>query len=173
MTKSQIILLQTARRQLSLDEADYRLILRNVAGVESSKDLDNVGLENVLAVFEDRGWQYTDHSTTYFRDKVEQRSRRADSRQVHLIEQLVLGTAYRLGGLCLRFSDGRTDQPEKLRPREAHCLIEMLKSARDRKDRPAPSDSAQPSLFSGIAIPAASLVPALSTGPDPYDDEPF
>ena len=44
-------LLQVGRRQAGLNEELYRLVLRNVAGVESAKELTQTDLENVLAVY--------------------------------------------------------------------------------------------------------------------------
>lgn len=142
MTKSQIILLQTARRQLRLDEAEYRLILRNVGGVDSCKDLSNQGFEDVMAFFEGRGFEYRGQASVHFRRKLETRGRVADARQLHKIAELASQTQYKLPGLCLRFSDGRTDQPEQLAPAEAHRLIEMLKAVLNRQaDPPRAQDS--------------------------------
>ena len=52
----QVQLLQMARRAVSLDEGRYRLLLRNVGGVESSKHLANRGFESCMAVLEDLGF---------------------------------------------------------------------------------------------------------------------
>jgi hypothetical protein len=44
-TRNQIIVIQEGKRSLGLADLAYRTLLRSVAGVESSKDLGNVGVE--------------------------------------------------------------------------------------------------------------------------------
>jgi hypothetical protein len=147
MTKSQIILLQTARRAAGLaHDPDWRLVLKNVAGVASSKDLSNAAFEDVMAFLEERGFEHPAYGANHFTNKVQSRGCRADDRQAYLIEQLAQESHYRLPGLCMRFSDGRTEDPRKLTAAEASQLIEMLKAVKSRlqsRDR----QGATPSLF--------------------------
>jgi phage gp16-like protein len=140
VTINQIKLVHVAKRQLGLDEADYRQILLDVAGVGSSKDLTPRGFEDLMAHFEHRGFRRpsgAEGPADYWRMKKFQRGIKADARQVHLISQLAAGTNYRLGGLCMRFSQGRTERPAELTAKEASQLIEMLKSAGARKPQTA------------------------------------
>jgi hypothetical protein len=132
-TRPQIIAIQKARRALQLDEADYRLILRNTGRAESSKDLSNAGVEDVMAVFEDMGHQSHPAGKSYWRDKVAARGGIANARQLHLIGQLAESSRYSLPALCARFSGGRTDCVEQLTPREAWQLTEMLKKSNARE----------------------------------------
>jgi hypothetical protein len=129
MTPQQIKLIHIAAKQIGLDDRTYRLLLHNVAGVTTCKKLDNPGLENVMAVFEDLGFRDAEHDPEYWRTKVKLRGSNAGERMVRKIRELVTQTPYKLSGLCTRFSHDRTATPEKLSPREAWNLIEMLKSA--------------------------------------------
>ena len=152
-TRPQIIAIQKARRQLQLNDAQYRTLLKNVARVESSKDLDNAGVEDVMAVFEDMGFQQHPAGPTYWRDKVAARGNRANARMVQKIEMLAGQQRYCLPALCERFSGGRAQTPIDLTPAEAWKLIEMLKSAAAREATPRTSPKvkedrhAQASLF--------------------------
>jgi hypothetical protein len=107
-TRPQIIAIQKARRQLQLNEAQYRTLLWNTAGVESSKDLDNAGVEDVMAVLEDLGFDSHPGGKTYWRDKVARRGSRANERVVHKINELAAQSRYDLAALCERFSQGRS-----------------------------------------------------------------
>jgi hypothetical protein len=153
----QLQLIHTAARQIGLIEpggggdARYRLLLQNVAGVESAKDLNNVTFEDVMAVLEDLGFsmarqRHIDRGgfmgisgaagpavSTYWREKVAARGSRANERLVHKIRELAATSRYPLSNLCMKFSNRRTEHPEKLKPREAFELIEMLKAAATRE----------------------------------------
>ena len=56
ITSRQIALLKLATKKLGLTDAEYRSCLVQLAGVESSIDLDRDGFEVVLAFFEWRGF---------------------------------------------------------------------------------------------------------------------
>src|SRR5688572_22326993 len=115
-TQSQIRTIQKGRRAAGLNEQQYRLLLGNVAGVASCKDLDNAGVEDVMAVLEDQGFDGHPGGKTYWRDKVRARGSRANARQVHLIERLAGQQRYSVPQLCERFSAGRTCTVEGLLP---------------------------------------------------------
>jgi hypothetical protein len=131
MTSDQIKLIHVARRQVKIDEPQYRLLLRNVGGVDSSKDLGKHGLEAVMAVFEDMGFRSTMHGPTFYRDRF--RSSAASPEQLHKLRQMADASRYPLAAMCRRFSAGRTDQVEQLTPTEAWQLIEMYKAEADRE----------------------------------------
>jgi hypothetical protein len=59
LTRKQSALIHVAKRDLSLADTDYRIILRTVAGVESSKDLDIKGFNTIVKYFESLGFQST------------------------------------------------------------------------------------------------------------------
>lgn len=150
MTPGQRNLIHAARKALSLTDAAYRTVLRSVAKVESSTDLDNAGFERVMAVFEEQGYHHPsgDH---YWRTKVARQGATCGDRMVRYLEELVGKTTYRLPGLCLRFSSNRTNQVGRLTPTEAWQLAEMLKAAIARTQNPGctsgASSGAQASLF--------------------------
>ncbi|RBO54524.1 regulatory protein GemA [Rhodovulum sp. BSW8] len=56
---NQIKLLHVARRKLRLPEAAYRMVLVELAGVTSSKDLDRDGFQAVMGYFEWLGFAPT------------------------------------------------------------------------------------------------------------------
>src|SRR4051794_34530291 len=82
-TNLQLKLIHIAYRQANLEEAQYRTILRNVAGVESAKDLDQAGFEDVMAVIEDCGFREKQKPGDYWRNKVRARGGAAGERMVH------------------------------------------------------------------------------------------
>lgn len=131
-TPRQLQLVHVAARRVNLEAPQYRMLLHNVAGVESAKDLDNATFEDVMAVLEDLGFR-GGPDADYWRRKVRLRGMYSGPRMVHKIHALAADQRYQLPALCLRFSDHRTDEPEKLYPREAYNLIEMLKVAVDRE----------------------------------------
>ena len=130
INNKQKALLHVAKAQLGLNDEEYRDILKNHGGAESSKYLDDLGCERVLKFFRDLG----------FRRKV-QKSRRPDltilasegQRKViyHLMEDLGWWTA-RLYGFIERMIPGKS-QPETLTKEEAPKVIEGLKAMRNRK----------------------------------------
>lgn len=55
--RKQLAAIHAARRDLGLDEDGYRLMLREVAGVQSAKDLDADGRRKVLDHLRSVGWE--------------------------------------------------------------------------------------------------------------------
>lgn len=55
--KRRQVLVRIAARELQLDDATYRALLRNVGGVASSTDLTHVSVERVLAHLRNRGFK--------------------------------------------------------------------------------------------------------------------
>ena len=127
-TALEMKLIHVAYRQAGLDEAQYRMVLRNVAGVDSAKSLSQVDLENVMAVFEDGGFRHAGKPADCWRAVVARRGSWCGERQVYLIEELAKEQPYDLAGMCRRFSGDRASRPDKLYPREASKLIEALKA---------------------------------------------
>jgi hypothetical protein len=143
-TKSQLRCIHTGARAVRLIELDgndarYRMLLRNAGDVESAADLDNRGVEDVMAILEDMGFDDHPGGERYWRDKVLRRRSACCERMAYKIHALATEQRYELGALCLRFSDHRTDVVEQLLPREAWNLIEMLKAVVGR-------EAAEPSL---------------------------
>lgn len=146
MTHSQLQLLHLAKRQLDLEEADYRLVLRNVGGVASSKLLTQPAFERVMAFLESRGFQQLGRPGDYWQMRCDHQGVFASSREVHQIRHLAESAGYDLPGLCRKWSNGRTADPGKLHPAEARKTIEMLKGLNERKQRRDSRDAMQPSL---------------------------
>jgi len=125
-TPLQLRLIHIASRQIGLDEEQYRMVLLNAGGVSSSKNLTQAGYEDVMAVFEDTGFRQSGQPANYWRMKVATRGWLCGERMVHRIRELAAKQHYDLGGLCQRFSDGKVFQIERLSPRQAANLIQML-----------------------------------------------
>ncbi len=58
-TPGQLALIHVAKKQLGMDDADYRALLMRAAGVDSAEALDRRGFETVLAEFERLGFVKT------------------------------------------------------------------------------------------------------------------
>jgi hypothetical protein len=136
-TKKQLALLHIAYKRAGLNEQQYRNVLRNAAGVESGRQLSNLDFENVMAVIEDSGFRDERFAADYWRAKVAARGYLCGERMAHKIGELAPRQRYPLAALFGKFSDGRTEELAKLRPREAWNLIEMLKAVVEREEKAA------------------------------------
>lgn len=146
-TPAQLRLVHVAARKAGLNDAQYRTLLSNAGGVQSSRDLTQAGFEDVMAVLEDLGFA-DDKGATYWRDQVEARGQRGTARMVHKIRELATRSVYPLERLVERHSDGRTRDVEQLTPREAWRLIEMLKGSNQRMEaQRGEAKHRQPGLF--------------------------
>ncbi len=76
-----------AKKQLGLDDATYRAILMNIAGVESSADLDAKSRKRVIAHFVSSGFQPTRGKTPH--PGTPHNFQSGNSRQLRLIEALL------------------------------------------------------------------------------------
>jgi hypothetical protein len=131
-TKPQIQIVQIARRQVGLNDAQYRIVLANVAGVKSTTELSNTAVEDVMDVLEGMGFVDSKHGAGYWGGKVGRRPFVANERMLRKIEALAAEQKYPLPALVRRFSAKRTDRVEQLLPREAWNLIEGLKAIVER-----------------------------------------
>ena len=131
------------------------MLLWNVAGVRSSKDLDQVGFEDVMATLESMGFQYREHAADHFRAIVLARGSLASSRVTWKIQELAARQKYDLAGLCRRVSKDRVCRADRLSPQEGAKLLEMLKAivARAATDGRAVKRAAE--AAGGLAEPAA------------------
>lgn len=59
ISKPQTTILHVAKSKLGLDDETYRQVLVRVAGVTSSKDLDNAGFQAVMGFFDYAGFRPT------------------------------------------------------------------------------------------------------------------
>jgi hypothetical protein len=120
-------LLHVAKAQLRLTNEEYRDILRAHGGAESSKYLDEIGMERVMTFFQSLG----------FKTKQARRANlrlRASESQIGLIYHLRQNLGWvpkRLYGFILKMTG--EDHPERLTKEQASNVIEGLKKMRDRK----------------------------------------
>ena len=150
----QVALVNIARRAQKLAEPAWRMLLWNVGGVKSSKDLTQTSFEDVLATLESMGFWYRDHAPDHFRAIVLSRGSFASSRVIWKIQELAALQKYDLGGLCRRVSGGRVCRADRLSPQEGAGLLEMLKAiiARAATDGRAVKRAAE--AAGGLAEPA-------------------
>jgi hypothetical protein len=155
LTTKQLRVIHVMRKDADLNDAQYRTVLRSVAGVSSSKDLDQEGFERTMAAME--GYGGDDRCGTYWRDRQAAREGLCGERAFFKIRQLIPHQRYSLESLVWRFSEGRSEDPRCLQPREAWNLIEMLKAVieRDPADAGAFTKGTEaqdePDLFGGAA----------------------
>ena len=83
LDRKQLSLIHVAKKQLHLEDVDYRAILLRFGGVESSADLDRAGFLRVVDAFARLGFR-SDASTKNFGE----RAGMASSSQVALIRKL-------------------------------------------------------------------------------------
>ena len=83
ISPKRIAVVQVARQQLKLDEAQYRGVLRELGNVESAKDLDEAGFEQVMLRFNALGFRSTWTKRTYGN-----RPKMATPSQIDLIRHL-------------------------------------------------------------------------------------
>jgi hypothetical protein len=57
LSARQLALLAVGRKALGLEETEYRALLRRAAGVSSARQLDQAGLDLVVAELERLGWR--------------------------------------------------------------------------------------------------------------------
>lgn len=83
LDKKRIGLVHVAKTKLGLTDDDYRAILGRVAGVESSKDLDEIGFTLLMEHFTSLGFKSDFRSRSFG-----ERAGMASTRQVEMIRNL-------------------------------------------------------------------------------------
>lgn len=137
-TKPQIQLIQIAKSQLvkagKLTDQAYRVLLQNVAGVDSSKRLDNKSIERVMAIFEQMGFVDSVHGAGYWQGKAgRQLNEYISDRQVRALESMAAQTRYPLASLIRRLTNHRTDKVDQIDEDEAYKVHEALKDILERE----------------------------------------
>lgn len=177
MTNRQLQIIHTAKRSLGYEDADYRLVLKNIAGVQSSKQLDQKGFELVMAFFESVGFEYKAHGAhsvgspserqqTYWQSKADRQPRYVSERELRMIEQLQNQSPYKPESMVRRMSNGRTDRVTELYPKEGYALIEALKKIVDReankRSTTENTDHTETGSCSSVSSVSSVVNPALS-----------
>lgn len=65
LSSKQIGLVHLAKKRVGMTDDDYRSMLRRVAGVETSADLDAIDLDLVMAEFRRLGFESTGYKATF------------------------------------------------------------------------------------------------------------
>lgn len=177
ISPAQLKLIHIAKRQLErqseghFDDAQYRMVLRSIGGVDSSKDLDNRSFERVMAHLESMGFKGSvpdcsspkdaQHnrgltpSSYWARKSAQAATPRAPltDRQRHLITDLASQISdLKLPGFIRRMTASRTDQIDSLTAKEAWNITEALKSMTTRKAK-----ATQPHSKGGPSCPAGPV----------------
>jgi hypothetical protein len=136
INNKQKALLHVAKAQLGLTEEEYRDILKNHGGAESSVHLDEFGLEKVMRFFSEIGFKRKKDKGLRSKEKGPRRKdltilASEGQRKViyHLMEDLGWWPA-RLMGFIEKMTG--KERPEELTKREAAKVIEGLKAMRNR-----------------------------------------
>jgi hypothetical protein len=154
MTNAQIKNIHIAKSRVGLSEEMYRSGMEIIAGVRSSKLLDQPGYEACMAWMEDLGWvQVIENRPVmgYWRAKVG--SPYANTRLQFKVNELYAqydaavrhgaGRLYPLVSLIGNATEHRTTDLRRLYPREAMNLIEMLKDKIAQASPPASASRPQ------------------------------
>jgi hypothetical protein len=120
-------LLHVAKARLGLSDEEYRDILRTYGGAESSKFLNEVGLERVMAFFQSLGFQAKPARGANLRLSASE----AQVRLIYYLAQDLGWVPRRLYGFMSKMT-GET-HPERLTKKQASNVIEGLKKMRSRK----------------------------------------
>ena len=146
LNTQQIKLVQTAVRAAGLrnGRADgrYRLLLaqyKQGSGrpVTSCKQLNNMQLEDLLAICESHGWRMPGKPVNYFRFKVATESHIASFAQQSAIKHLAGDLGWndeQLAGMLKRMTGGFVTNVAALSPAQAHEIIEALKAMVGRQE---------------------------------------
>ncbi|MEW9900992.1 regulatory protein GemA [Chitinivorax sp. PXF-14] len=136
-TKSDLAKIHIAKQQLGMDDDTYRVMLRNVAGVASSKELSAAGLARVMAHLARLGFKPTRHG---------QKPRMTKSRQAQIdkIEALLAEagrpwaylTSHRPGGRSMVQRLARVDALEWATTDGLRNIIAALMIDAERNGRP-------------------------------------
>lgn len=141
INNKQKALIHIAKARLGLSDEEYRDILRTHGGAESSKYLDGLGFERVMAFFIKLGFKYDRRRRTArpgspqaaeFPRKVDFTILASEGQKkviYHLMEDLGWWPA-RLYGFIVKMIG--KERPEELTKDEASKVIEGLKSMRNR-----------------------------------------
>lgn len=153
--------IQIARKQLSLDDDDYRSMLRREANVTSSSDLDDAGARRVMLWFENHGFKRETKPGTAGDRRPIVKKARALWISLHQLDEVSNGSDRALDAFAKK-----TTGKETLRfctNGEAAKVVEALKAWGDRVG------------WTGGARPALSLVQtqykrlvANQVAPDPW-----
>lgn len=130
MNKRQLALVHVAKSRLMLTDEEYRTILRQQAGVESSKDLDAAGLDAVMAEFQRRGFS----DAVWFGERVGM----ASTKQVSYLRQLWLQCTGKDDDRSLGKWLERTLKVSSLRFLTEHEASRAIAALRNWRSRKAP-----------------------------------
>ncbi len=115
LDQGKLAVIHITKKELGLDDAEYRETLEKVTGVRSSRDLDEAGFRKLMRYFaRSRHYRVNERGLT-FRQKLYIR---------HLVEDLGWNQFHFLNFLHKYY---HVDAVEKLDKREASKLIESLK----------------------------------------------
>ncbi|MDX3805140.1 MAG: regulatory protein GemA [Bosea sp. (in: a-proteobacteria)] len=117
--------IQIARRQLQLEEAEYRGLLARIAGVDSAKNLSDRQAGAVLAEFKRLGWEA--------RESKRPASDRGEVRKIYALwGALHSGPLDRDALRAWTLQRFKISAPEFLKPPQARQAIEQLKAWQQR-----------------------------------------
>lgn len=145
LNKPQIILVQIACKQAGLRSAKfdgrYRMLLSqykqpNGSPVKSCKQLNNMQLDDLLAICESHGWRQPGKPEDFYRRKAAEQACYAGYAQQEAIRHLAGDLGWndlQLAGMLKRMTAGEVFHIAMLKPAQAFKIIEALKAMFSRE----------------------------------------
>jgi len=145
LNNNQIKLIQTAIRAAGLRSKNfdgrYRLLLGqykkpNGSPVKSCRQLNNMQLDDLLAICESHGWRQPGKPENFYRSKITEESGYASYAQREAIRHLAGDLGWndlQLSGMLKRMTAGEVGNIAMLKPAQAFKVIEALKAMFSRE----------------------------------------
>jgi hypothetical protein len=125
LDRKKIALIHIVKKELGISDEDYRCILRRIAGVESSKDLDEAKFRKLMHYFVRSDYYRVNAFGMTLRQKLFIKA---------LVRQLGWDTSHLVNFIHKYY---RRDGLDALTRKEASHLIESLKAIRSHESGPA------------------------------------
>jgi hypothetical protein len=145
LNNSQIKLAQIACKQAGLRSAKfdgrYRMLLGNYLQgnsrkVTSCKQLNNMQLDDLLAICESHGWRQPGKPDDFYRRKIAEQGNYASFAQGQAIEHLARDLGWndlQIAGFLKKMTAGEVSNKVMLKPAQAFKIIEALKAMFSRE----------------------------------------
>ena len=135
--KADLAQIHIAKKELRLDDDNYRFILKCVAGVDSAADLDYLGRQKIIMHFRSLGWEPGRPGEQKPAEGKPKKPRKKPEGQaskvwalwyeLHRLGATKSKEATALNAFCKRMTKGQCDRVEWLTAAQANIVIEGLK----------------------------------------------
>jgi hypothetical protein len=140
ISPAQIRTIDLASHQAGLDQSQYLSILRDAAGVGSSRELTQPAFLGVMSILEDFGYREEGKPENFWRTQIAGKGSLCGPWMcAKLLSLRGHDPHFPLAASCQRVSGGRVDRVDRLTPREAFELIGVLKGIARQADALTPA----------------------------------